>query len=129
MMPHSPPAKAGAPEQIALSCGVVFSGKSERWSAFANATAGALGLNLWVSLLLLPAVLLGTLEGPAILLIAVVPPVLLGIGLWRHHDVTLLFLFPVSLLLPLGVWPSLASTQVYGIVRIHIVNETFGNGF
>lgn len=92
-----------------------------RWRTFADAVAFALGINVWVSVVLLPALFEGALHGGGGVLVAAVPLAVLGLGLWRRSETVLLLAYPAAILLPIGVAPRLAGMHVYGPVRFTIV--------
>lgn len=103
---------------------------SSGWRSFADVVALALGINVWVSIVLLPALFVGTWRSP----VHALPLVVLIVGLWRRSELTLLLLFPSALLLPVGLSPEMASSQVYGparfiIVAVGLVTFLFGISF
>jgi len=91
---------------------------SQRWRAFADVVALALGINVWVSIVLLPSLFAGRWTSPGNAL----PLLVLVLGLWRRSELLLLLLFPAALLLPVGFTPELASPHVYGPARFIIVS-------
>jgi hypothetical protein len=91
-----------------------------RWRGFADVVALALGINVWISIVVLPAAFVGALTGRVHLLTAVLPIVPLVGGLVRRSEVVLLGLFPAATLVPIAVSPQMASTHVYGPVRFAI---------
>lgn len=93
----------------------------ERWRRFADAIAIALGLNLWVSVVLLPCLFVGALDSTPRLVAAMTPLPLLLVGLWRRADALLLVGFPSALLLPVALAPQIATTEVYGPIRLSVV--------
>jgi hypothetical protein len=90
---------------------------SSRWRAFADIVAMALGINVWVSVVLLPSVFVGRWAAPG----NVLPLVVLVFGLWRRSELWLLLLFPAALMVPVGFAPELASAHVYSVARFVIV--------
>jgi hypothetical protein len=92
-----------------------------RWRAFADAVAFALGINVWVSVVLLPALFFKSLHGPVGVLAAGAPLAVLGVGLWLRSEAILLLAYPAAVLLPIGIAPDLAKMHVYGPVRFTIV--------
>ncbi|MBL4634099.1 MAG: hypothetical protein JKY56_09510 [Kofleriaceae bacterium] len=103
------------------SIALVTSDRNSRWKTFAGAIAAALGVNLWVSLVLLPSLLVGG-ETSGLYLLALLAPVpLLAFGIWRHNEVVLLWAFPTSLLITIAIKPGMASMQIYGPARLGIV--------
>ncbi|MCE9575883.1 MAG: hypothetical protein K8W52_22220 [Deltaproteobacteria bacterium] len=92
-----------------------------RWRGFADVVALALGINVWISIVVLPAAFVGVLAGRTHTLVALLPLVALIGGLLRRSEVVLLGLFPAATLVPLAVSPQMASTHVYGPVRFAIV--------
>ncbi|HTJ41773.1 MAG TPA: hypothetical protein VL463_06735 [Kofleriaceae bacterium] len=96
-------------------------GTERRWRAFADVVAFALGLNIWISVVILPAAFVGALHGGAREACAALPLVVLLIGLLRRTEVVLLGVFPAAVLVPIAVSPQMASSHVYGPVRFTIV--------
>lgn len=92
-----------------------------RWRTFADGVAGALGVNLWVSLVLLPGLVAGSLNATAEQLAAVLPLGVLGMGVWRRSELVLLLGYPSALLVPIAFAPEMANVHVYGPVRFAIV--------
>jgi hypothetical protein len=92
-----------------------------RWRTFADAVAGALGVNLWVSLVLLPGLVAGALHTLPEQLAAVLPLGVLGLGVWRRSELVLLLGYPSGLLVPLALAPEMANVHVYGPIRFAIV--------
>jgi hypothetical protein len=92
-----------------------------RWRAFADAVALSLGINVWVGVVLLPAVFAGALDGGLDITVGAVPLVVLGVGLWQRSEAILLLAYPAAVLLPIGIAPEMASSYVYGPVRFTIV--------
>ncbi len=91
-----------------------------RWKTFADVVAFALGTNVWVSIVILPAVFVNALHGPAIPA-AILPFAVLMLGLARRSETILLGLFPAALLVPIALKPDLASMNVYGPIRFALV--------
>lgn len=92
-----------------------------RWRTFADAVAGALGVNLWVSLVLLPGFVARALHTAPEQIAAVLPLGVLGLGVWRRSEVILLFGYPSALLVPIAFAPEMANVHVYGPIRFAIV--------
>lgn len=97
------------------------SGTTSRWRAFADAVALALGLNLWVSMVLVPGFIAGALDTGLAKLVAMVPIVTLIYGVIRRSDAMLLLGYPVTLLVPLATAPNLADVHTYGPARFVLV--------
>jgi hypothetical protein len=93
----------------------------QRWRAFADAVAFALGINVWVSVVLLPGLFIGAVHGPTAVLVGAVPLAVLIVGLWLRSETVLLLAYPATILLPIGLAPAMASSYVYGPVRFTIV--------
>ena len=91
-----------------------------RWRTFADVVAFALGVNVWVSTVILPAAFVGALRG-AHMAAAVLPLAVLMLGLARRSEVVLLGLFPAAVLVPISIAPLMASSYVYGPVRFTVV--------
>ena len=91
-----------------------------RWKTFADVVAFALGTNVWISIVILPAIFVNALRGPAIAA-AALPFAVLVLGLVRRSETVLLGLFPAALLVPVGLRPEMASSHVYGPIRFALV--------
>jgi len=91
-----------------------------RWKTFADVVAFALGTNVWISIVILPAIFVNALRGPA-LAAAALPFAVLVLGLVRRSETVLLGLFPAALLVPIGLRPEMASSHVYGPIRFALV--------
>ena len=78
-------------------------------------------MNVWISIVILPAVFIGALHGPAHVLSAALPFGVLMLGLARRSEGILLGLFPAAVLVPVSIDPALASQHVYGPVRFALV--------
>jgi len=92
-----------------------------KWRTFADVVAFALGTNVWVSIVILPAIFVGALHGAGHVLAALLPFAVLLLGLWRRSEGILLGLFPAAVLVPVSIQPQLASSYVYGPVRFGLV--------
>ena len=62
-----------------------------RWRTFADAVALALGINLWVSLVLLPGMVSGALSSGGAQMAALLPVAVLAFGVWKRSEIVLLF--------------------------------------
>jgi len=76
----------------------------------ADVVTATLGLNLWLSLVLVPGLFLGSFghsfaHGRAFLLVAPVPLVVLGVGIVRRSPLWLLLAYPAMLLVPVALDP------------------------
>lgn len=92
-----------------------------KWRTFADVVAFALGTNVWVSIVILPAIFVGALHGVGHITAALLPFAVLLMGLWRRSEGILLGLFPAAVLVPVSIQPQLASSYVYGPVRFGLV--------
>jgi hypothetical protein len=92
-----------------------------KWRTFADVVAFTLGINVWISIVILPAGFVGTLRGGVMILAALLPFAVLMLGLLRRSEVVLLGLFPSALLVPVAVHPQIASAHVYGPIRFTLV--------
>lgn len=92
-----------------------------RWKTFADVVAFALGVNVWISIVILPAVFVNALHGTGRLIATTLPLATLMLGLVRRSEGILLGLFPAALLIPVGLTPQIASSYVYGPVRTGLV--------
>lgn len=103
-----------------MTSGVLSNPK--RWRTFADAVALALGINVWISVVVLPGFFVGSWQNPIDVLAGCLPLAVLGLGLWRRSEVVLLLIFPSMLLVPVSISPEMASSHVYGLVRFVIVS-------
>jgi len=101
-----------------------FAFNPTRWRAFADAVAFALGVNVWISVILLPGLFVGTWRTPGALLLGFAPLAVLLVGLARRSDSVLLFAFPAAVLAPTAVYPDLIASYVYGPVRFALVSAS-----
>ena len=92
-----------------------------RWKTFADVVAFALGTNVWISIVILPAVFVGALHGARSVAAAALPFVVLMLGLARRSEAVLLGLFPAAVLVPVALQPQMASSYVYGPIRFALV--------
>jgi len=83
--------------------------------------AAILGVNVWVSVILLPGLFVGAWRTPALALAAALPLPVLVLGMWRRSEVVLLLGYPSALLIPVAVVPEIVSAHVYGPIRFAIV--------
>lgn len=79
-----------------------------------------LGINVWISVVLLPAIFVDAATGPR-LAVMVLPLLVLLWGLLRGGEAVLLGLFPAAVLLPVAVTPAMGASHVYGPVRFALV--------
>jgi len=92
-----------------------------RWKTFADAVAFALGTNVWISIVILPAIFVGALHGASHIAAAALPFAILMLGLARRSETVLLGLFPAAILVPVALQPLMASSYVYGPIRFTLV--------
>ncbi|TMQ11557.1 MAG: hypothetical protein E6J90_34610 [Deltaproteobacteria bacterium] len=92
-----------------------------RWKTFADVVAFALGTNVWISTVILPAIFVGVLHGASQIAAAALPFVVLLLGLARRSEAVLLGLFPAAVLVPIALQPQMASSYVYGPIRFTVV--------
>ncbi len=92
-----------------------------RWKTFADVVAFTLGVNVWISIVILPAIFVDALHGTGKLLGAALPLGMLLMGLARRSEGILLGLFPAALLIPVAMAPQIASSHVYGPIRFGLV--------
>jgi hypothetical protein len=96
--------------------------KAERkWRTFADVVAFALGTNVWISIVIVPALFQGLLHGAGRTLAAILPFGVLLLGLQRRSEGILLGVFPAAVLVPVSLQPQLAQASVYGPVRFALV--------
>jgi hypothetical protein len=93
----------------------------EKWRAFADVVAVALGFNVWVSLVLVPALFIGAYRAPLFIALSLVPLAVLVLGLLRRSESLLLLGFPIGLLLPAAAEPALFDESVFGQLRFILV--------
>lgn len=93
-----------------------------RWRTFADAVAFALGTNVWISIVILPAIFVGTLRTTGQIAGAALPFTVLLLGLARRSEAILLGLFPATALVPVALQPAMASSHVYGPIRFTLVS-------
>jgi hypothetical protein len=101
--------------------GEVKEGAGTRWKTFADVVAFTLGVNVWISIIILPAAFIGALHGGVHVLAALLPFGVLVAGLVRRSEVILLGFFPAAIMVPVILQPTLASQYVYGPVRFILV--------
>jgi len=92
-----------------------------RWRTFADVVAFALGTNVWISTVILPAIFVGVLHTSAQILVASLPFCVLLLGLARRSEAVLLGLFPAAVLVPISIQPTMANSHVYGPIRFTLV--------
>ncbi|HEY4060141.1 MAG TPA: hypothetical protein VGM39_26185 [Kofleriaceae bacterium] len=88
-----------------------------RWKTFADVVAFSLGTNVWISIVILPAIFVHGLTTPVRVAAASVPFGALIVGLFRRSELILMALFPSALLLPIALEPAMATSYVYGPIR------------
>jgi len=95
----------------------------KRWRAAADGVSAALGLNVWISLVFVPGLFVGAFRQNALtVLLATLPPVVLGVAVALRSQTGLLFAFPVSMLFPLAADPRLLTSNVHGPVTFTLVS-------
>ncbi len=92
-----------------------------RWRTFADVVAFTLGTNVWISIVILPAIFIGALKTGKQIGAASLPFGVLLLGLQRRSELILLGLFPAAVLIPISINPALASSHVYGPIRFSLV--------
>ncbi len=83
--------------------------------------AFALGTNVWISIVILPAIFVGALRTTNQIAAASLPFAVLLLGLARRSEAVLLGLFPAAVLVPVALNSQIASSHVYGPVRFSLV--------
>lgn len=96
-------------------------GTERRWRTFADVVAFSLGTNVWISIVILPAIFVGALKTKGQIAAAVLPFGMLVLGLARRSEAVLLGLFPAAILVPIALHPAMASSHVYGPIRFSLV--------
>lgn len=92
-----------------------------RWRRFADVVALALGVNVWLSLIVVPAIQVGALGSATKIALVLVPLLALGLGIALRSELLLLGAYPSTLLAPITLTPAIASTHQYGPVRFLVV--------
>ena len=92
-----------------------------RWRTFADVVAFALGTNVWISIVILPAIFVSALKTGSQIAAAALPFAVLLLGLARRSEAVLLGLFPAAILFPVALNAHMASSHVYGPVRFTLV--------
>ncbi len=92
-----------------------------KWRTFADVVAFTLGTNVWISIVILPAIFVGALDTTGRVAAAALPFGVLLLGLARRSEGILLGVFPAALLVPVAVTPAMASSHVYGPIRYTLV--------
>jgi hypothetical protein len=105
-----------------------------RWRTFADVVAFALGTNVWISIVILPAIFVGALDTTSQIAAAALPLAILMLGLARRSEAVLLGVFPATVLVPIALHPVMASSHVYGplrfgLVAVGVVAYLFGVSF
>lgn len=93
----------------------------QKWRAFADAVVVALGINVWVSLILVPGLFTGAFSSGLVVALCAVPLGVLMIGLARRSEGLLLLGFPIALLLPALAQPALFDEEVFSALRFALV--------
>ncbi len=93
-----------------------------RWRAYADAVALALGLNVWLSVVVLPAAFVHGLGSRGGMLLGALPVLVLALGMWRRAEAILLLGFPIAVLVPVAYAPQIAAAHVYGPTRFVLVS-------
>ncbi len=100
---------------------VISQPNDRRWRTFADVVAFALGTNVWISIVILPAIFVGALRTTNQIAAAILPFGVLLLGLARRSEAVLLGLFPAAVLIPVALNSQMASSHVYGPIRFTLV--------
>ncbi|HEX4416772.1 MAG TPA: hypothetical protein VH165_02685 [Kofleriaceae bacterium] len=92
-----------------------------RWKTFADVVAFTLGINVWITIVILPAIFVDALHGVSRVAAAALPFAVLMLGLARRSEAVLLGVFPAAILVPIALEPLMAASYVYGPVRFLLV--------
>ena len=92
-----------------------------RWRTFADVVAFALGTNVWISIVILPAMFVDALHTSSQIAAALLPFAILLLGLAQRSEAQLLLLFPSAVLVPVALNSQIASSHVYGPLRFSLV--------
>jgi hypothetical protein len=92
-----------------------------RWRAFADVVAVALGANVYVSMVVLPALFVGAARSSGVLLAMLLGPAALVAGVWQRSQLILLGAFPTAIPVPIALRPEMAASHVYGKLRFVVV--------
>ncbi len=93
----------------------------EKWRTFADVVAAFLGINVWVSLVIVPGVFISAFSDFNFIILAMIPLAVLGTGVLRRSETWLLLGFPIALLLPVVAEPHLFDESVFGPIRFTLV--------
>jgi hypothetical protein len=99
---------------------------SASWRALGDGVAALLGVNLWVSVILLPGVFVGAWSSWLSVAVAALPLLVLAFSLWQRSEQGLLLGFPTVLLVPAALHPEMVAPHVYGGVRFVLVALSLG---
>lgn len=113
--------RAGVVQSLLVAEPTTAPKTERRWRTFADVVAFALGTNVWISIVILPAAFEHALHGVWRILAAALPFAALLLGLARRSEIVLLGLFPAALLVPIAITPTMASSHVYGPIRFGLV--------
>lgn len=116
-----PGRRAPCSSTLYIRCVVAEVSTERRWRTFADVVAFTLGTNVWVSIIILPAIFIGSLKTGKQITAATLPLAVLLLGLARRSEAILMALFPAAILIPISINPALASSHVYGPVRFSLV--------
>ena len=92
-----------------------------RWRRFADVVALTLGVNVWLSLVVIPSAQVGALGTTLRLALVLLPLVVLGLGIAVRSELVLLGGFPSMLLVPISMTPAIAAPHLFGPVRFFVV--------
>lgn len=92
-----------------------------KWKTFADVVAIVLGINVWVTLVLVPGFFVDAWSTNGMLMAGLLPLPVLCLGLWRRSEMVLLLAFPASLLVPIALQAEIVSVHTYGPIRFTIV--------
>lgn len=92
-----------------------------RWRRFADIVALSLGVNTWLSLVVIPAAQVNALDSGSELAVALVPLLALALGIAARSELILLGAFPSTLLVPISLNPAIASSHQFGPIRFGVV--------
>lgn len=91
------------------------------WRLFAKGIALALGANVWLTLVVLPAIYTGAIRTPLIAALCAMPPAVLLIGVLRRSEWLMLLGFPLALLLPSIAAPEIIAGSAFGPLRMVVI--------
>jgi hypothetical protein len=110
-------------------------GRTRTLRIAADVVAAVLGLNLWVSFVLVPGLFIGSFARVrAFLLVAPVPLAVLAVGIARRSPLWLLLVYPATLLVPVALDPrtvgeNAQSPWAFALIALSLVGFFLGSSY